>query len=202
MNLSRLVRLGVMSVGVLAGAPAAVAQPSLENFRFDPPRVCARGTFRWEVSYRGLPGGLAAAKEVSMEGRWDGPGERSGRSRLTPARDDLQLYTAEQGRFESRLVQLLPERTLVFAGIPNYGEALADAHRLFEERLRESPVLQGFWQEADPARHGGPDVATVIADTLGHRLTVTFKSGWVKGIVPLGDGRNGAETENLKGVPR
>jgi dienelactone hydrolase len=110
MNLSRLVRLGVMSVGVLAAAPAAVAQPSLENFRFDPPRVCARGTFRWEVSYRGLPGGLAAAREVSMEGRWDGPDERSGRSRVTPAKDDLQLFTAEQGRFESRLVHAGPAR--------------------------------------------------------------------------------------------
>lgn len=45
-----------------------------------------------------------------------------------------------------------------------------------------------------------PDVAGVQADTLGHRLTVTFRSGWVKGIVPIGDGRNGAETPNLPGV--
>ena len=44
-----------------------------------------------------------------------------------------------------------------------------------------------------------PDVAGVQADTLGHRLTVTFRSGWVKGIVPIADGKNGAETPYLRG---
>lgn len=46
-----------------------------------------------------------------------------------------------------------------------------------------------------------PDVADVQADTLGHRLTVTFRSGWVKGIVPIGDGKNGVETPYLPGAP-
>jgi hypothetical protein len=32
-----------------------------------------------------------------------------------------------------------------------------------------------------------PDVADVVADPQGHRLTVTFKSGWRLGVVPLGD---------------
>jgi hypothetical protein len=32
-----------------------------------------------------------------------------------------------------------------------------------------------------------PGVADAVADPLDHRLTVTFKSGWRLGIVPLGD---------------
>jgi hypothetical protein len=32
-----------------------------------------------------------------------------------------------------------------------------------------------------------PDVADVVADPLSQRLTVTFKSGWRLGVVPLGD---------------
>ena len=32
-----------------------------------------------------------------------------------------------------------------------------------------------------------PDVADAVADPLGHRITVTFKSGWRLGVVPLGD---------------
>lgn len=32
-----------------------------------------------------------------------------------------------------------------------------------------------------------PDVTNVVADPLGHRLTVDFKSGWRLGIVPLSD---------------
>ena len=45
-----------------------------------------------------------------MEGLWEGPGERPIRSLLTPARDDLQRYTADQGRFESRIVHAGPAR--------------------------------------------------------------------------------------------
>jgi dienelactone hydrolase len=110
MKAPRLALPGILGLGLLAAPLAAVAQPTLENFRFDPPRVCARDTLRWGVSYRGLPGGLAAAKEVSMEGLWEGPGERPMRSLLTPAQDDLQPYTADQGRFESRILHAGPAR--------------------------------------------------------------------------------------------
>ncbi len=65
-------------------------------------------------------------------------------------------------RYESRLLGLLPEATVVFASLPNYGQALGDAHRLFEERLQESAVLREWWKEADPAQHGGPSLAAVI----------------------------------------
>ncbi len=40
-----------------------------------------------------------------------------------------------------------------------------------------------------------PDVVDVVADTLGHRLTVRFKSGWRTGIVPIDDGKRGDETK-------
>lgn len=33
-----------------------------------------------------------------------------------------------------------------------------------------------------------PDVKTVVPDTLGYRLTVTFASGWRTAIVPIEDG--------------
>lgn len=42
-----------------------------------------------------------------------------------------------------------------------------------------------------------PDVATIVADTLGHRLTVQFKSGWRTAVLPIDDGRRGAETPGI-----
>ena len=48
-----------------------------EQFQFDPPRLCPRDTVRFDFSYRGFPGGLAAVKNFVMEGVWEGPGERS-----------------------------------------------------------------------------------------------------------------------------
>lgn len=39
-----------------------------------------------------------------------------------------------------------------------------------------------------------PDVVNVVADSLGHRLTVQFKSGWRTAVVPIRDGKTGDET--------
>jgi hypothetical protein len=40
-----------------------------------------------------------------------------------------------------------------------------------------------------------PEVVDVIADTLGYRLTVQFKSGWRTGILPIPDGTQGDSTK-------
>ena len=42
-----------------------------------------------------------------------------------------------------------------------------------------------------------PDVVHAVADPLGHRLTVQFRSGWIDGVVPLDDGKSAAETPGL-----
>ncbi|HEX5632475.1 MAG TPA: FecR family protein, partial [Gemmatimonadales bacterium] len=86
-------------------------------------------------------------------------------------------------RYESPLLPLLPEGAVVYAGIPNYGEALFEAHRLFEDRLRESAVLRDWWTAAAPERHGGPGLAATIekirtfADFLGDEVVLALASG-------------------------
>lgn len=45
-----------------------------------------------------------------------------------------------------------------------------------------------------------PGVAHVTADTLGYRLTVTFKSGWRTAVVPITDGVRPEDTPGLPGA--
>lgn len=45
-----------------------------------------------------------------------------------------------------------------------------------------------------------PDVEAVHADSLGHRLTIEFRSGWRTMVTPIADGKRGAETPNLPGA--
>jgi dienelactone hydrolase len=90
---------GALSISVLAAPLTGEAQPTLEEFRFEPPRLCLRDSFQWGVSYRGFPGGLAAVKDFGVWGVFQG---RPVRSPLTPTREDLQRYTDDEGRFESR----------------------------------------------------------------------------------------------------
>lgn len=42
-----------------------------------------------------------------------------------------------------------------------------------------------------------PDVVDVTPDALGHRLTVRFKSGWRTAVVPIADGKRGANTPGM-----
>ena len=42
-----------------------------------------------------------------------------------------------------------------------------------------------------------PDVVNITADSLGHRLTIQFRSGWRTMVVPIDDGKRGAQTANL-----
>jgi ferric-dicitrate binding protein FerR (iron transport regulator) len=95
-------------------------------------------------------------------------------------------------RYESRLVSLMPEDSVAFASLPNYGESLAQAHRLFEERLQESQVLREWWQKVDPARHGGPRLADVIdrirsfSDFLGDEVIfAAVDEGHLGHVVPI-----------------
>jgi dienelactone hydrolase len=110
MKVPQPVLTGVLILGVLAVPIAGGAEPAIEHLRFDPPRVCPKDTFRMGFAYRGLPGGLAAVREIVMEGLWKGSGERPIRSLLTPTRDDFKTYTADAGRFESRLLHAGPPR--------------------------------------------------------------------------------------------
>jgi len=45
--------------------------------------------------------------------------------------------------------------------------------------------------------HTLPDVRDVAADSTGYILTVTFKSGWKKAIVPISDGVPADQTTGL-----
>ncbi len=45
-----------------------------------------------------------------------------------------------------------------------------------------------------------PDIAEAHADSLGHRITLQFRSGWRTMVNPIDDGKRGAETPNLPGA--
>ena len=45
-----------------------------------------------------------------------------------------------------------------------------------------------------------PDVESVVPDSLGHRITIQFRSGWRTMVNPVDDGKRGRETPNLPGA--
>jgi hypothetical protein len=45
-----------------------------------------------------------------------------------------------------------------------------------------------------------PDVVDIHADSLGHRMTIEFRSGWRTMVNPIRDGKRGKDTPNLPGA--
>lgn len=64
-------------------------------------------------------------------------------------------------RYESKLLPLLPQSTVLYAGVPNYADAIQQADKLFQQELQESAVLREWWQQAQ-AHHNGPSLEDVV----------------------------------------
>ena len=80
-------------------------------------------------------------------------------------------------RTQSRLLPLLPAATSMYAALPNYGEAAAQALAIFHQELQRSPVLREWWTRADMADNG-PKIENAIsqfsqiAQFLGDEIVV------------------------------
>ncbi len=73
---------------------------------------------------------------------------------------DRQVRMPE-ARYSSRLPGYLPASTAVYVALPNLGETMADAWRVFENQLAQSPALRELW-EAHSAKHGDRKFGDVV----------------------------------------
>ena len=116
--------------------------------------------------------------------------------------------------------------TLVLAGCPTYHEypklsdqsGYVDADQ-YARYGKEQAQAMAIAREYGAAHHGDgrddmarqadsaiayartlPDVVNVTADSLGYRLTISFRSGWRTMVNPIDDGKRGPETPNLPGA--
>ena len=89
-----------------------------------------------------------------------------------PSHEDIKKLTAIAGQFgqlsqklrdrvtlplprtESHLMPLLPESTLVYVAIPNYGVAAHEALDVFRDELKTNAELRAWWQKGEMATDG------------------------------------------------
>ena len=89
-------------------------------------------------------------------------------------------------RHQSDLLPRLPASTSFYAAFPNYGEPAHQALMTFRDELKQSAVLQNWWQQSDMAK-AGPQIESSIekfyelSEYLGDEMVV---SGEADGPVP------------------
>jgi len=122
-----------------------------------------------------------------------------------------------------RRLLALPLLVLTLAGCPSYddyGPVVSQKGlippdqfaRYGKEQAQAVAVARelGFaYQGRTPADYGAqatvaaeyartmPDVVNVTVDSLGHRITLQFKSGWRTAVDPINDGKRGNETPGI-----
>lgn len=66
----------------------------------------------------------------------------------------LQVVQMPGLRYESKILPNLSGNTVLFASIPNLGDAVQQANQLFQQELQTSAVLNEWWQQAQSKRNG------------------------------------------------
>ena len=95
-------------------------------------------------------------------------------------RTQLATIQTPGPRYESKILPLLPADTVLYIGIPNLGDALQQANKIFQQQLSQSKVLQDWWNKSGNSnQHPTPqeliDQIQVISKYLGDEVVITAR---------------------------
>jgi hypothetical protein len=78
-------------------------------------------------------------------------------------------------RYQSKLLPLVGSDTVLYAAIPNVSATLAEAQKLFNERLQQSDVLRQWWaeQQEGPKMQQMVDTLRRFSEYLGGEIVLT-----------------------------
>ncbi len=80
-------------------------------------------------------------------------------------------------RYQTPLLSLLPETTVVYVSIPNYADALSQANRLLQDRVRQSAVLREWWQKGGEDKQESinqmVDTIRQLSDYIGDEIVLS-----------------------------
>jgi hypothetical protein len=96
-------------------------------------------------------------------------------------------------RYESNILPLLPQDTILYVSIPNLGEALEQANQIFQQQLAESPVLQQWWGGVDRSPQQLEELLAqvrALSRFLGDEVVITMSGGSKDGPVLLSEVRD------------
>ncbi|MBS1876332.1 MAG: FecR domain-containing protein [Acidobacteria bacterium] len=83
-------------------------------------------------------------------------------------------------RYSSTLLPLVPSDAVLYAAFPNFGPTLAEADRLFKQRIQASPVLKTWWEEQNSGAKLDEMVQKLraVSDYLGAEIAVFVTGDW------------------------
>ncbi len=95
---------------------------------------------------------------------------------LASLKNELNAVPKPGVRNSTRLLDMMPETTVMYAAVPNLAASIVESNRLIEERIQQNPALREVFSKQGNAR--GPGMNQAIAaikdfgDQLGEEIAV------------------------------
>src|SRR2546423_4002856 len=92
---------------------------------------------------------------------------------LADLQKELNAVAKPGVRYSTRLLDMMPENTVLYAAVPNLASTIAESNRIIEEKMQQNPALRDWFQNH---REAGVNhaIATIteFGDQLGDEIAV------------------------------
>jgi len=89
---------------------------------------------------------------------------------LAALRKELNSVAKPEVRYSTRLLDLMPENTVLYAALPNLGATIAESNRIIEERIQQNPALKDWFENRRHPRGPGMNQAITVIKDFGEQL--------------------------------
>ena len=89
---------------------------------------------------------------------------------LAALQSELNSVAKPGQRHSTRLLDMMPENTVLYAALPNLGATIAESHRIMQERIQQNPALREWFQNRGDAKGPAVDQAISVIKEFGDQL--------------------------------
>jgi hypothetical protein len=89
---------------------------------------------------------------------------------LAALRRDLNAVPKPGVRNSTRLLDMMPENTVLYAALPNLAASIVESNRLIEERIQQNPALKDWFASQQNSRGPGVNHAITTIKEFGDQL--------------------------------
>jgi hypothetical protein len=95
---------------------------------------------------------------------------------LTALQKELNAVAKPGVRYSTRLLDMMPDNTVLYAALPNLGSTIAESNRIIDERIQQDPALKDWFDSRREPRGPGMNqaISTIkeFGDQLGDEIAV------------------------------